>query len=51
MAKTDLSAAINLVKQRPDVKYSNIGNIVRELTQLGFDPKTAKMAVMVVSTS
>jgi hypothetical protein len=48
MAKTDLSAAINLVKQRPDVKYSNIGNIVRELTQLGFDPKTAKMAVMVV---
>lgn len=48
MAKTDLSAAINLVKQRPDVKYSNIGNIVRELTQMGFDPKTAKMAVMMV---
>lgn len=48
MAKTDLSAAINLVKQRPDVKYSNIGNIVRELTQMGFDPKTAKMAVMIV---
>ena len=33
MAKTDLSAAITLVKQRPDVKYSNIGNIVRELAQ------------------
>jgi hypothetical protein len=48
MAKTDLSAAITLVKQRPDVKYSNIGNIVRELTQMGFDPKTAKMAVMMV---
>ncbi len=48
MAKTDLSAAITLVKQRPDVRYSNIGNIVRELTQMGFDPKTAKMAVMMV---
>lgn len=48
MAKTDLSAALSLVKQRPDVKYSNIGNIVRELTQMGFDPKTAKMAVMMV---
>lgn len=48
MAKTDLSAALTLVKQRPDVKYSNIGNIVRELTQMGFDPKTAKMAVMMV---
>ena len=48
MAKTDLSAAITLVKQRPDVKYSNIGNIVRELAQMGFDPKTAKMAVMMV---
>lgn len=48
MAKTDLSAAVALVQQRPDVKYSNIGNIVRELTQMGFDPKTAKMAVMMV---
>lgn len=48
MAKTDLSAAVSLVQQRPDVKYSNIGNIVRELTQMGFDPKTAKMAVMMV---
>jgi len=48
MAKTDLSAAIALIKDRSDVKYSNIGNIVRELTQVGFDPQTAKMAAMMV---
>ena len=46
MAKKDLSAALSLVMQRPDIKYSNIGNIVTELTRMGFDQKTAKMAVM-----
>lgn len=46
MAKKDLSAALDLVMQRSEIKYSNIGNIVAELTRLGFDQKTAKMAVM-----
>jgi Holliday junction resolvasome RuvABC DNA-binding subunit len=46
MAKKDLSAALSLVMQKPDIKYSNIGNIVTELTRMGFDQKTAKMAVM-----
>lgn len=46
MAKKDLSAALSLVMQRSDIKYSNIGNIVTELTRMGFDQKTAKMAVM-----
>ena len=46
MAKKDFSAALDLVRQRSEIKYSNIGNIVAELTRLGFDQKTAKMAVM-----
>jgi hypothetical protein len=48
MAKFDLSEAIEYASGLPEIKYSNIGSITREMQSLGFDPKTAKMALMLI---
>jgi len=48
MAKYDLSSAINYASQLPEIRYSNIGNISNEMVAAGFDPKIAKMAIMLV---
>lgn len=51
MGKTDLASAINALKDLPEIKYNQIGSITNQLVTLGFDPKTAKMAVMTVYES
>ena len=48
MAKYDLSSAINYASQLPEVKYSNIGTLAGQMESVGFDPKIAKMALMLV---
>jgi hypothetical protein len=48
MAKYDLSSAINYASQLPEIKYSNIGTISNDMVAAGFDPKIAKMALMLV---
>lgn len=48
MAKYDLSSAINYASQLPEVKYSNIGTLAGQMELVGFDPKIAKMALMLV---
>lgn len=48
MAKYDLSSAINYASQLPELKYSNIGSLTKQMESIGFDPKTAKMALMLV---
>ena len=48
MAKYDLSSAINYASQLPELKYSNIGSLSKQMESIGFDPKTAKMALMLV---
>lgn len=51
MGKTDLASAINALKDLPEIKYNQIGSITNQLMTLGFDAKTAKMAVMTVYES
>lgn len=48
MAKNDLSSAINLVSQLPEIKYSEIGTLTNQLETMGYDQKTAKMAIIMV---
>lgn len=48
MAKYDLSSAIDYASQLPEVKYSNIGTLAGQMQLAGFDPKIAKMALMLV---